>query len=65
MNTYNNPISKEPNGRLHIENTTTDLPLKQGSNEILVSLANDFYGWGLVARLDNTDGITDKMRHEE
>ena len=39
--------------------------LKKGTNEILISLANDFFGWGLVARLNNMDGITDKMRHAE
>jgi hypothetical protein len=45
-------------GRCVIENTSIRLPLKEGKNEILIGLANYFYGWGIVARLDDTDGIT-------
>jgi hypothetical protein len=33
------------------------LPLKEGDNEVLVGLANDFYGWGLIARLENLEGL--------
>jgi hypothetical protein len=33
------------------------VPLKAGDNELLIGIANDFYGWGLVARLDNLDDI--------
>jgi hypothetical protein len=24
---------------------------------VLIGLANYFYGWGIIARLDNTEGI--------
>jgi hypothetical protein len=48
---------------LNIENTIIDLPLVEGKNVIKIAIANDFYGWGLVARLDNMHGITDKMAH--
>lgn len=44
-------------GRCTIENATVLLPLKQGKNEILIGLANYFYGWGLIARFADTDGI--------
>jgi hypothetical protein len=50
--------SQMSKGRCVIENTSIRIPLKEGSNEILVGLANYFYGWGIVARLDDTDGIT-------
>lgn len=56
-NQYTAPIVKLPRGRCTIENATIRLPLKQGKNEILVGLTNYFYGWGLIARLDDTNGI--------
>jgi len=31
--------------------------LKEGKNEILIGLANYFYGWGIIARLDDVPGI--------
>ena len=44
-------------GRCVIENCNFILPLKEGKNEILIGLANYFYGWGIIARLDDMDGI--------
>jgi hypothetical protein len=49
--------SQMSKGRCVIENTSIRLPLKEGNNEILIGLANYFYGWGVIARLDDTDGI--------
>jgi len=49
--------SQMSKGRCVIENTSIKLPLREGKNEILIGLANYFYGWGIVARLDDTDGI--------
>ncbi len=57
-NQYGSPIMKEPKGRSSIMNTSFDVPLKKGENEILVGLTNYFYGWGLVARFDNVDGLS-------
>ena len=57
-NTYNNPIMKEPAGRLSVESTSFVLPLQEGENELLVGLAGDFWSWGIVARLDDNGGIT-------
>jgi hypothetical protein len=57
-NWYPHPIRKEPDGRCSIENTTFDLPLNAGDNELLIGVANDFFGWGIVARIDSLAGIT-------
>jgi len=57
-NWYFHPIRKEPEGRCSIENTTFDLPLAAGDNELTIGVANDFYGWGIVARIDSLTGIT-------
>lgn len=56
-NYFGTPSQKEFRGRCTIENTTVELPLKEGSNEIMIALANYFYGWGIVARLGDMDGI--------
>lgn len=56
-NHFGTPGQKFPRGRCTIENTTVRLPLRRGKNEILIGLANYFYGWGIIARLDDTDGI--------
>ena len=56
-NLQGRPIEKIPEGRCSVENTSFKLPLKEGSNELLIGLANDFYGWGAVARMENLEGI--------
>ncbi|MTB52449.1 hypothetical protein [Lewinella sp. W8] len=56
-NLYNSPMMKAPRGRASIENVRIPLPLQKGENEILVGLTNFFFGWGLVARLDDTEGL--------
>ncbi|HLL96117.1 MAG TPA: family 16 glycoside hydrolase [Spirosoma sp.] len=57
-NTYRAPaMRKTPDGRISIENGSFDLPLKTGKNEVLVGLANNFFGWGLIARFDSVEGI--------
>lgn len=48
---------KAPDGRLSLENGSFVLPLQAGDNEVIVALANNFYGWGLILRLDDLDGI--------
>lgn len=42
---------KDPDGRCAPTNARFSLPLKQGRNEIFVAVANSFYGWGLIFRL--------------
>lgn len=57
-NIYTSPqMRKDPDGRISIENAQVEVTLKAGENELLVGLANDFYGWGLIARLDKMEGI--------
>lgn len=50
-NWYLAPIRKEPAGRCSIENASFHVPLQAGDNTIMMGVANDFYGWGIVARL--------------
>lgn len=56
-NHFGTPGQKFPRGRCTIENASVRLPLKQGKNVILAGLASYFYGWGIIARLNDTDGI--------
>lgn len=57
-NYYGSPGMKEPRGRASLENTSFEIPLKEGKNEILIGLTNYFYGWGIIARLDNMEGLS-------
>jgi hypothetical protein len=58
-NLYQPPTARKvPDGRLSLENGSFDLPLQKGKNEIVVALANNFYGWGLKMRLDDLNGVT-------
>ena len=57
-NLYQPPSArKPPDGRLSLENGSFVLPLKAGDNEIAVALANNFYGWGLILRLEDLEGL--------
>jgi hypothetical protein len=49
---------KKPDGRLALENGAFTLPLEAGSNELIVGVANAFFGWGLVLRLDDVESVT-------
>lgn len=57
-NLYGQGMRKTPDGRISIQNAEFDIQLKEGENELVVGLANDFYGWGIMARLEDLDGIT-------
>ncbi len=50
-------MKKYPDGRISVQNGSVDLKLRQGANDLLIGVANDFYGWGLIARLESTEGI--------
>lgn len=56
-NNYGFPATKEPNGRLSIENSTVMLPLKAGDNVVMMAVGGNFFSWGIVARLDEMDGL--------
>jgi len=48
---------KIPDGRCSLENGSFTLPLEAGSNEVAVAIANNFFGWGVMLRLADADGI--------
>ncbi len=57
-NYFGTPEQKMPDSRCTIENAKVKLPLREGKNEILIGLAHYFYGWGIIARLDDTGGLS-------
>ena len=48
---------KFPDARCSLENGSFTLPLEAGENEVAVALANNFFGWGLMLRLADTEGV--------
>jgi hypothetical protein len=56
-NDYMRGMLKSPNGRISLDNCSFQIHLQKGENELLIGLANDFYGWGIMARLENIEGI--------
>lgn len=48
---------KTPDGRCSLQNGSFSLPLQAGDNEVVVALANNFYGWAQIFRLDDMNGI--------
>ena len=56
-NYYANAVRKEPNGRCDISNASFPIPLQEGDNELLIGVSNFFFGWGIVARMDEVEGI--------
>lgn len=57
-NQYGSPIAKVPDGRCTVDNATFELPLNKGDNELLVGVANNFYGWGLIMRFDKKERLS-------
>lgn len=57
-NQYPQPIRKYPDGRLDIANSSFNIPLKAGDNELVIGISAYFYGWGIAARIVNMDGIS-------
>ena len=56
-NLYLQNKRKSPNGRISLDNCSFEIPLIKGDNELLIGVANDFYGWGIMARLEHLDGV--------
>jgi hypothetical protein len=48
---------KFPDGRCSLDNAIVTLPLEAGENEVAVALANNFFGWGLMLRLPDPEGV--------
>lgn len=56
-NLFATPMGKNPNGRLSIDNSTIAVPFREGENELMIGVSNFFYGWGIVARFDDLNGL--------
>ena len=54
---YGTPSMKTPDGRLSLENASFDVPLAKGDNELLICVANNFFGWGIVARFEQLEDL--------
>jgi len=50
-------LRKAPDGRCSLENGAFTLPLEAGDNEVAVAVANNFFGWGLMLRLADPEGV--------
>jgi len=50
-------MRKYPAGRISVQNAKVNLNLKAGENELVIAVSNDFYGWGIIARLENMEGV--------
>jgi hypothetical protein len=48
---------KVPDARCSLQNGAFTLPLEAGENEVAVAIANDFFGWGLMLRLADSEGV--------
>ena len=48
---------KAPDGRCSLENGSFTLLLEAGDNEVAVAIANNFFGWGLMLRLTDPEGV--------
>ncbi|MEQ8811626.1 MAG: hypothetical protein RIE59_21325 [Imperialibacter sp.] len=57
-NLYGHPIMKEPDGRLFLSNSSFEIPFQEGDNELLIGIANNFFGWGIAARFKDLNGLT-------
>jgi hypothetical protein len=48
---------KTPDARCSLENGAFTLPLEPGVNEVAVAIANNFFGWGLMLRMADPEGV--------
>jgi len=48
---------KFPDARCSLDNGTITLPLEAGDNEVAVAIANNFFGWGMMLRLADPEGV--------
>jgi len=48
---------KFPDARCSLENGSFPLPLEPGDNGVAVAIANNFFGWGLMLRLADPEGV--------
>jgi hypothetical protein len=48
---------KFPDGRCSLDNATLTLSLDAGDNEVTIAIANNFFGWGVMLRVIEPDGV--------
>jgi hypothetical protein len=48
---------KAPDGRCSLDNGSFTLPLEAGDNEVAVAIANNYFGWGMMLRLADREGV--------
>jgi hypothetical protein len=48
---------KFPDARCSLDNGSFTLPLEPGDNEVAVAIANNFFGWGMMLRLADPEGV--------
>jgi len=48
---------KFPDARCSLENGAFTLTLEAGDNEVAVAIANNFFGWGMMLRLADPEGV--------
>lgn len=48
---------KYPNARCSLDNGAFTLPVEAGDNEVAVAIATNFFGWGLMLRLADPEGV--------
>lgn len=48
---------KFPDARCSLENGSFTVPLEAGENEIVVAIANNYFGWGMMLRLADPEGV--------
>jgi hypothetical protein len=51
------PARKTPDGRCSLENGAFSVPLEAGDNELAVATSNNFFGWGLMLRMADLEGV--------
>ncbi len=57
-NLYDSEATRKfPDGRCSLDNGVVTVPLEAGNNEIAVALANNFFGWGLMLRMVDPEGV--------
>jgi hypothetical protein len=56
-NSYVNSDKYEERGYVTDNQGSIELPLLKGKNELILEIAEEKFGWGFIARLENVEGI--------
>jgi len=57
-NLFPQDMRRTPDGRISLDNASFQISLEAGMNELMIGIASNFYGWGIIAQLDSMDGVT-------